>query len=104
MPITPEETLCEEDGTLIDESATGIGPAENVLVTARPTPAPENSTLTVVAEAARAGLSFGTKCAGRELPFALFDLAIALPLTGDSVRPVGEKSLDIGAIHPAAPL
>ena len=82
------------------------GWAECVLVTERPTPAPLNSTLTVIAEAESAGCSFGTtRGGGRPRP--------RLRAGGESARdaaascevplpPGSPRSFEIGAIHDGA--
>ena len=69
-------------------------------------PVPENWTLTVVAEAAKAGLTFGIWRVGLVVPFVPLECtSVEWWSSTDvvaSVRPTSEKSLDIGAIHPAA--
>ncbi len=109
MPMKLDDTLWWVDmPTSIEDSvAEMVGCGEKVLVTARPTPVPENSTLTVVAEAASAGPSLGTNRAGRTVSrlFPRVALRVGGPrsLWDISTLPVGEKSLDMGAIHAATP-
>lgn len=73
-----------------------------MLVTARPSPVPENSTLTVVVDADAAGAIFGTSLADRAgaCPRLLDRISGEGPLSfGAAGAP---KSFVRGAIHPAA--
>jgi hypothetical protein len=96
--------------TFIDSDMVTVGCNLNVLVTALPIPVPENSTLTVVVDAPRAGPSFGTSFCGLDKlgpapPALLFcDMdtrSPELPLS-DLTTAEGKKSFDIGAIHAVA--
>ena len=86
------------------------GSAERVLVTARPTPAPENSTLTVIEVAAKAASRLGTtRGGGRPLPrlkgLAGGDRARAAEVCSSfDDAPGRPRNLVSGAIHPDAPL
>jgi hypothetical protein len=112
IPISPElapaaDGLGSTVVTFVDPGVLKVGCDLTVLVTALPTPVPENSTLTVVVDAPRAGPIFGANFCGLDKlgpePCDMDTRSAELPLS-DLTTVEGKKSFDIGAIHAFAPL